>query len=248
MSEKHFFEQKRHAEEYLVPYLERHVPGFHAARVLEVGCAEGGFLDALLERGVRASGLELEPGRISLARKLNPRLEIREGDITDPGIVRSLNGPFDLIVLRDVIEHVTDRESAFRNLSALTGPAGHCYITFPPRFSPFAGHHHNGRTLLRRIPYLHLLPPALMRLLGRTFGEHRHIVEGAVANRRDGLSIARFEALCASHGFEIAIKELYILRPVFRTRMGMRPLRLPDLPGIREFLALGCECLLRRSA
>lgn len=247
MSEKHFAEQKRHAEAYLIPYLERHVPDFRTARVLEVGCAEGGFLDALRERGVRAAGLELDAGRISLAGKLNPRLEIREGDITDPEIVRTMGGPFDLIVMRDVIEHIPDRDSAFRNLRGLTGPSGHCYITFPPRFSPFAGHHQNGRTILRRIPYLHLLHPALLRLLGRIFGEHRHIVEGAIAHKRGGLSIGRFESLCASNGFETKIKELYFIRPVFRTRMGLKPVRLLDIPVIREFLAFGCECLLKKS-
>jgi SAM-dependent methyltransferase len=178
---------------------------------------------------------------------MNPRLEIRAGDVTDPNIVRKMGGPFDLIVMRDVIEHVPDRDSAFRNLRGLTGPSGYCYITFPPRMSPFAGHHQNGRTILRRIPYLHLLHPALLRLLGRALGEHRHIVEGAIAHFRGGLSIGRFEALCAAYDFEMKIKELFLIRPVFRTRMGLKPVRLPDIPGIREFLVFGCECLLKKS-
>jgi SAM-dependent methyltransferase len=247
MSEKHFVEQKKHAEFYLIPYLERHLPGFRGFRVLEIGCAEAGFLDALRDRGIRASGLELEPGRISLARRLNPRLEIQAGDITDPGIVRKIGRTFDLIVMRDVIEHVSDREAAFRNLRALLKPGGFCYITFPPRFSPFAGHHQNGRTVLRRIPYLHLLPPSWIRLLGRMTNEHPHIIDGVVTNFRIGLSIRRFEALCESHGFGMRIKELYLLRPVYRTRMGLKPLRLPDIPFAREFLAFGCECLVEKT-
>jgi len=247
MSEKHFVEQKKHAETYLIPYLERRLPGFRGFRVLEIGCAEAGFLDALRDRGIRASGLELEPGRIALAKALSPRLEILQGDVTDPGIAGRIGRTFDLIVLRDVVEHVEDRQAAFRSLRALLKPGGFCYVTFPPRFSPFAGHHQNGKTVLRRIPYLQLLPAAWIRLLGRTAGEHPHIIEGAIANFRNGLSIRRFEALCEFHGFRMRVKELFLLRPVYRTRMGLKPLRLPDIPFVREFLALGCECLLEKS-
>jgi len=247
MTERHFEEQKRHAESYLIPYLQRRLPGFRGFQILEVGCAEAGFLEALAGRGIRASGLELEPRRVALAKALSPSLEIFVGDITDPAIAGRIGGTFDLIVMRDVIEHVFDREAAFRNLRSLLNPAGFCYITFPPRFSPFAGHQQNGRTILRRIPYLHLLPPAWLRSLGRMTAEHPHIIDGASANFRNGLSIRRFESLCGSHGFEMKVEELYLLRPVYQTRMGLPPVRLPGIPFVREFLALGCECLLQKS-
>jgi len=247
MSEKHFMEQKNHASAYLIPYLERRLPDFHRLRVLEIGCAEAGFLDALREHGIRAVGLELEPHRIALAKAQNPDLEILAGDITDPGVVRRLGRTFDLIVMRDVIEHVPDKAAAFRNMRALLKPEGRLYITFPPRFSPYGGHHQNGKTLLKRIPYLHLLPRAVIRLLGRMMGEHRHIIENAIGNYRIGLSIGRFEALCRLHGFGMEVRELFLFRPVYRTRMGLKPRRLPDLPLIREFIVFGCECLLKRT-
>jgi SAM-dependent methyltransferase len=247
MSEKHFIEQKNHARSYLIPYLEQHLPGFPCLSVLEVGCAEAGFLDALRDRGIRAQGLELEPGRIALAKTRNPNLEILAGDITDPGVVGKLGTTFDLIVMRDVIEHVPDKAAAFRNLRALLKSEGLLYITFPPRFSPFGGHHQNGKTLLRKIPYLHLFPRAVIRILGRFTGESPHIIESAIRNYRIGLSISRFEALCRTSGFRPKVKELFLFRPVYRTRMGIKPRRLPDLPLIREFLTLGCECLLKRT-
>jgi SAM-dependent methyltransferase len=248
MSEKHFIEQKSHASAYLIPFLERRLPDFRRLDVLEIGCAEAGFLDALHDRGIRASGLELEPSRIALAKAANPDLEILAGDVTDPGVVLKLGRTFDLIVMRDVIEHVPDRPAAFRNMRALLKPEGRLYITFPPRFSPFGGHHQNGRTFLKRIPFLQLLPRTAIRVLGRMAGEHPHIVECAIANFRDGLSIRRFESLCREHGFRMEVKELFLFRPVYRTRMGIKPRRLPDVPLLREFLVLGCECLLRRAA
>lgn len=245
MSEKHFIEQQRHAESYLIPYFKRHCPGFLSFSVLEVGCAEGGLLDALQKRGIRSSGLELEPHRAALAKTLNPSLDVRVGDLTDPSAVAGLGRLFDLVVMRDVIEHIPHKETAFRHLRSLLKPDGYLYVTFPPRFSPFAGHHQNGRTCLRRIPYLHLLPASWLRTVGRLAGEHAHVLENAAANFKIGLSIHRFEALAASYGFEAVVNELYWIRPVFRIRMGLRPRRAPNWPGLREVFSLGCECLLR---
>jgi hypothetical protein len=132
-------------------------------------------------------------------------------------------------------------------MRVLLKPEGRIYITFPPRFSPFGGHHQNGKTLLKKIPYLHLLPPKVIRLLGRKTGEHPHIIENAIGNYGIGLSIRRFESLCRSHGFMMEVKELFLFRPVYQTRMGLKPRRLPDLPLIREFLVFGCECLLKKT-
>jgi SAM-dependent methyltransferase len=248
MSKKHFIEQKQHAESYLIPYLDRHLPEFRRYRVLEVGCAEAGFLDALHEHGIRAVGLELEPHRIALAKAMNPNLELHIGDITDPHVASRIGMKFDLAVMRDVIEHVPEKEAAFRNLGNLLRPKGFLYVTFPPRFSPFGGHHQNGRSVLRNLPYLHLLPSAAIRFFGRLVHEHPHIIENAIANYRVGLSIRQFEFLCKKTGFRMRIKELYLFRPVYRTRLGVKPRRLPDVPLLREFVTLGCECLLQRTS
>ena len=247
MAEKHFTEQKAHAETYLIPYFERIFPDFQRFRILEIGCAEAGFLYALHQAGIQSEGLELEPHRVALAKAMNPKLKIRVGDVTDPDIVSKIGKSFDLVVLRDVIEHIPDRDVVFRNLSILLRPEGFAYITFPPRFSPFAGHHQNGRSALRRMPFLHLLPEWMIRFLGRGFREHAHILDNAALNFRIGLSIQRFEAFCHNHGFKILIKDLFLLRPIYHTRTGLKPRRIPDIPVFREFLSLGCECLIRKS-
>jgi SAM-dependent methyltransferase len=216
--------------------------------VLEVGCAEAGFLDALHERGIRAVGLELEPHRVALAKAMNPNLELRVGDITNSNTVSRIAMKFDLAVMRDVIEHVPEKEAAFRNLGNLLKPRGFLYVTFPPRFSPFGGHHQNGRSVLKKLPFLHLLPSAAIRFFGRLAHEHPHIIENTISNYRVGLSIRQFESLCEKTGFRMRIKELYLFRPVYRTRLGIKPRRLPDVPLFREFITFGCECLLQRTS
>lgn len=247
MAEKHFFEQRKHAEAYLLPYFVRHCPDFRRFQILDVGCAEAGFLDALHAAHIPGMGLELERERIATSKGFNPELEIREGDITDPDIVSRLNRTFDLIVIRDVIEHIPDRDRVFEHLNALLRPDGFIYITFPPRFSPFGGHQQNGRSILRAIPYVHLLPPSVIRGLGTLVGEHPQIIESVITQRQIGLSIGQFERLCAAHDYRIHHKELFLFRPVFHVRYGLPTQRMPDIPGVREFLVLGCECLLQKA-
>jgi SAM-dependent methyltransferase len=149
--------------------------------------------------------------------------------------------------MRDVIEHVADRDAAFRNLHRLLDPGGFLYVSFPPRWSPFAGHHQNGVSALRRVPWLHLLPPAVLRALGRRFGEAPHVVDQASRNFRTGLGVSAFRALARRHGFSPLVWELFWIRPAFLARFGLRPRRFPDIPWIRE-AALGCEALLRNRA
>ena len=246
MAEKHYEEQIRHTKEYLIPYLDRHLPEWRRYRILEVGCAEGGFLSVLRELGVNAVGVELEPDRVETARRRDPLLQIEVGDITSSALAAKWPGRFDLIVMRDVIEHVPEREAAFANLNRLLKPDGYLYITFPPRFSAFAGHQQNGRTILKRVPYLHLLPNFAIRFLGQIFGENKAVIAAVIHNYRTGLTIQRFENLYKKHGFMSVVPELFWIRPIFKIRFGLTPRRFPNIPLIREFLALGCECLLRK--
>jgi SAM-dependent methyltransferase len=247
MAEKHFFEQRKHAKTYLVPFLERYCPNFRRFQILDVGCAEAGFLGTLQDAHMPCMGLEIEAERIAISKGFNPDLDILQGDITDPDIVSKIKRTFDLIVIRDVIEHISDKDTVFEHLNALLNSDGFIYITFPPRFSPFGGHQQNGRSILRKIPYLHLMPSRIVRALGRIAGEHPHIVESIVTQRHIGLSIRQFERLSAKHGYRIHRKDLFLFRPVFQVRYGLPTKRMPDIPAVREFFVLGCECLLQKA-
>jgi SAM-dependent methyltransferase len=49
--------------------------------VLDIGCGPGHVARYLSERGVQAAGFDLSPAMVELARKLNPGLEFRTGDM-----------------------------------------------------------------------------------------------------------------------------------------------------------------------
>ena len=60
---------------------------------------------------------------------------------------------FDLIVLRDVLEHMPDGGAALRKAAALLAPGGIVFASFAPFWSPFGGHQHNGAGLFANVPW-----------------------------------------------------------------------------------------------
>jgi SAM-dependent methyltransferase len=246
MALRHFFEQEKHTRNYLLPYFNKHIPHLAGCQVLEIGCAEGGFLQVLTQVGLDARGLELSAGRVATALQYAPRIQIKVGDITDPEIPKLIGTQFDLIVLRDVMEHIPTREITFRNLNELLKKSGYLYITFPPKFSAYGGHQQNARSLIKFIPFFHLLPEAVIRKAGSFLRENPLAMEQILKTYKNGLSIHEFENLCTAYRFSIKVKELFFSRPVFKTRYGLPMIRFPNLPYFREFLASGCEYLLQK--
>ncbi|MBC7187293.1 MAG: class I SAM-dependent methyltransferase [Calditrichaeota bacterium] len=243
MAEKHFQEQQAFARSYLVPYFRQHLPGFSDMRVLEVGCAEAGLLDVLHEQGIEAVGLELSPTRVAIAQRKNPDLPVYVGDITDPRCGQVVGTGFDLVVMRDVIEHVAERARAMENIRALLKVGGYLFVSFPPKYSAFAGHQQVGRSVLRFCPFVHLLPAPVVHGLGTLVHEADYQVNNILTNRRQGLTIAHFERLCGTCGFRLVRRDLFLVRPIYRTRFGLRPVRLPNIPVVREVLAMGYEAI-----
>jgi len=245
MAEKHYSEQIRHTQNYLIPYIQKYLSGSQIRRILEVGCAEGGGVKALQDAGFMVTGIDIEKYRIDMAREKNPGLDFRVMDITDRQITEAL-GHFDLIIMRDVIEHIPDRKATFSVLRTLLRNNGYLYVTFPPRYSAFAGHQQNGRSIMRRMPFVHVLPGILIRGIGKLVNENPDLVESFTENFKVGLTIRAFEKHFQEHAFQPVVKELFLIRPVFKTRFNLTPRRLPPIPLFREFLALGCEYLLMK--
>src|SRR5215471_14152627 len=87
------------------------------ARVLELGCGTGDLLAALKPSfGV---GVDFSAAMIEQARKAHPDLTFLVGDIEDPDFLRSLPGPFDVIVVVDTLGALDDCQAMFANLHDL---------------------------------------------------------------------------------------------------------------------------------
>ena len=84
-------------------------------RVLEVGCGRGDLLASL--RPSRGVGVDDSPEMVRRARMLHPELECIEADGHDLGM---LDGPFDTIVLSDLIDDLWDVQRVFEQLKGLS--------------------------------------------------------------------------------------------------------------------------------
>src|SRR5262249_38581785 len=96
-------------------YLQFLIP--EGARVLELGCGTGDLLAPLQPSfGVRVG---FSPGLLAPARPAPPRLTFLVGDIEDAAFVRSLPGPFDVIVVVDTLGALDDCQAMLANLHDL---------------------------------------------------------------------------------------------------------------------------------
>lgn len=99
------------------------------ARILDVGCANGGLLEALKRRGCSSlHGVDAASGCVDTVRAqghVGYCLPIsRLAELT-------VAGPFDVIVVSHVIEHVVDLSAIMRALAALLAADGLLYLETP---------------------------------------------------------------------------------------------------------------------
>ena len=249
MAQKHYDEQFLYSKTYLIPFLtEKLKYPLQEINILEVGCAEGGFIAACNDQNISVDGLELEPSRVKTALKINPNINVKIGDVTDESIFNDFeNNKYDLIVIRDVIEHITKKNKAFTNMRKLLKVGGYIFITFPPIYSPFAGHQQNGRTLIAKTPYIHLIPNRLFILLAKILNEKPSVTDDVIFNRANGISIKRFFLFCTKHNLDVFDFNLFLIRPVFQIRFGLKPKKFPNMPFVRELFSLGCETILKKT-
>ena len=105
-------------------------------RVLDIGCAYGAFTIELAKRGAKAVGVELSDKWLRLA-KINAQDEIDVPFISCDAASRQARrqlvryGPFDVVLLNDVLEHIYDTAGLLSNVRALMAPGGILYFKVP---------------------------------------------------------------------------------------------------------------------
>ncbi len=252
--------QYRLAREVLVPQLLRDggfKPNFAVA---EIGCAEGGVLTAFVQAGAsKALGTDIEKGRLdkgaeilrSLSTTVNENLADRitftaHDVLFDEPRQEWLHG-FDLVILRDVIEHLENPLLALTNIQRLLKPGGYVFVEFPPYRSPFGGHQHLLRNTWGRLPYMHLLPDVLFQPM-TVSGWHPVDIEEVRRLRSVALSPRKFLNAAQNAGYTVCHDRYYLLRPVFKMKFGLPTIPLTPvkwLPGVKELLSLEANYLLQ---
>lgn len=148
----------------------RHLPPAESpdARLLDIGCGSGAFLDIAGECGYRAQGLELDPDAVAAGRRHGR--DIRQGSVPGSGLPAST---FDHVTLSHVLEHFHEPRAALAEIRDLLRPGGRLWLTQPNPDSD--GHRRFGRDWRGLEPPRHmaLYPSATLARLLTDIGYER---------------------------------------------------------------------------
>ncbi|MDH6313247.1 SAM-dependent methyltransferase [Parabacteroides sp. PFB2-10] len=237
--QQYFNEQAYTTQKYVIPFIEQQHPVTPDVVVLEIGCGEGGNMKPFLDLGCRVTGIDLSVLQIERAKEFyaaHPQKDNLTLIAEDIYRIESLPQPFDIIIMRDVIEHIPDQERFMSFVKKFMKPTGVLFIGFPPWQNPFGGHqqvvHHR---FISRLPWIHLLPrrayAALLRSGGIDPGEMLDI-------KSTGISLERLERIIRKEDYRIRTKSLYVINPNYEAKFKLSPRKLWKLfhiPYIRNF-------------
>lgn len=253
----YFDMQYRTAAEFIIPYIQQYYAIKPGARVLEIGCGEAGVLKAFHQLGADCTGIELEAHRIERAKKLldtevsTGRMHFIVKNIYDIDPEKDGLEKFDLIILKDVIEHIPQQENIIPELKKLCRPGAYLFFAFPPWYMPFGGHQQILKNKkLSKIPWTHLLPEYLYKKYLKSSGDSESLINELLELKETGISIERFQKLAAKD-YQIIDKTLFLLNPIYKFKFGWNPLKTPallrNIPFFRNFYSTCAYFLLRNS-
>lgn len=107
-------------------------PLCRGARVLDLGCGDGGLVRALRAAGFDAWGCDVVLGGSS-----DPHLAPIE---VEPYRLPFADDSFDLVLSEQVFEHVMNPEEVIEEVARVTAPGGRGLHVFPARWRPVEGH------------------------------------------------------------------------------------------------------------
>lgn len=242
-------EQQWYGENFLFDFIgDKDISG---KRILEIGCAEAGLLKFYQDKGAICSGLELSDVRYNNALLLNDQnsLHLFQANICEPESYASeLTKKYDTIVIRDVIEHIEDKETALTNIFGLMKPGGKLFMSFPPKYCAYAGHQQTVPKFLGKLPYLHVLPNFLYKGYLRLIGCPEKKIDYLISTKDTRISIRGMRKLVKFLGFKINKESNWIIRPAYSFRFGLPKMRNPFswFPVLDEVFSNGVLYLLER--
>ena len=250
---KYFEINIANVEKYVMPFIEEAKPLKPGMRVLEIGCGEGGVLKPFLDKGLIAVGVELDEARLVDARNYLAgemaanKVKFVSRDIYKTDIEAELGGRFDLIVLKDVIEHIYDQPKLLAFMQKMLLPGGMIFFGFPPWQMPYGGHQQILKNKwLSKIPYYHLLPMGVYKSIMKAAGENVKEMEEI---KDTGISIERFEKISAAAGYDVANKKHFLVNPIYEYKFGLKPRQqfaiIKSLPWVRNFFTTCVYYLLK---
>jgi SAM-dependent methyltransferase len=246
--------QAKLAREYLIPVLNRWDVFLKGKKLLEAGCGDGGCAAEFHRAGCGVTAIDIDERLVSIAAALNEKEGISFGTFTGdvcrddcPGLEE---GPFDIILLRDVAEHLEDLTGSLVVLRDNLSENGVLFIVFPPYYSPYGAHQQilpkkkMGFIPYNKLPYIQLLPDPVFAAITRGDEPSNREVDRL---RRIRLTIRGFERSSDKAGLKVLRRKFYLTRPTHGLRYGMPVVPasiLGRIPGLNEMIVTACYYLL----
>lgn len=240
--QQYFNEQAYTTEKYVIPYLSSFGRIDQQARILEIGCGEGGNLKPFVEMGCDVTGVDISSGKIDLANSFlegsgEYTLILKDIYETDPAEL----GVFDVVMMRDVIEHIPNQERFMGFVKRFLHPESLFFLGFPPWQMPFGGHQQICRnSFLSRLPYFHLLPSKVYGGILRLGGEDDNRIRNLLELQKTGISVERFKRIVETEGYKILDESPWLFNPHYEAKFNLKPRRqwkvITGVPVLRNYL------------
>jgi len=242
----YFKEQGLTTSKFVIPFINDYLTIDASTRVLEIGCAEGGNLTPFLEMGCECVGIDLNEHQIKNSIDYLAEFEDKYTAIAkDIYLINNGGdspdiGQFDLIIMRDVIEHIHDQGKFMGHLKKFLKPNGKVFFGFPPWYMPFGGHQQTTGNKTSKMPYIHLLPNFLYFGMLKWFGCNPQQIDELAEIKETGITIERFRSVVSQNGFKMDKEQLWLINPNYETKFGLKPRKqlwlFKILPFFRNFV------------
>ncbi len=242
-----FDQQVENSSAYVLPFIEQTKPLASGTTILEVGTGEGGVLLPFIQKGCKCVGVDLAEARIEIANDIlksevaGGHVEFLCQNIYDEQFLNRFSAYFDVIILKDVIEHVPNQEQFIPYLKKLLKPGGQIFFGFPPWYMPFGGHQQTAQKKWTSVlPYYHILPKFLYGSILKIAGEHPAIIADLMEIKDTQITIERFERIVRRSGLKVLKKQHYLINPIYKYKFGLKPRKqwapLTWIPYFRDFV------------
>lgn len=239
-------QQVDNSRSYVLPFIEETKSIGKGVNVMEIGCGEGGVLVPFMEKGANCVGVDLNPLRIDIANKFFAgdvaagKIEFLYKNVYDEDFLQRFKGFFDVIILKDAIEHIPNQEKFIPYLKNFLREGGQIFFGFPPWYMPFGGHQQICEHKIGMMPWYHILPKPIYKGIVKMIGEPEAVVNELMDIYDTQITIERFEKIVRNSGMRFINKRHFLINPIYKYKFGWQPRKqfgfISAIPFVRNFL------------
>lgn len=250
--QKYFNEQAYTTKKYVIPFIESVISINENTSVLEIGCGEGGNLKPFADLGCNTIGIDILEGKINNAKRFFAdhknvsKITFIANDIYNE---EAITEKFDVIFMRDVLEHIHNQEKFLHYAKRFLKPNGKFFLGFPPWQNPFGGHQQMCKSkLLSKLPYWHILPMSIYKGIMKMFGENKSVIEGLVEIKDTRISIERFKRIIKKENYKVDKVKFYFINPNYEIKFKLKVREqskiFSSIPYFRNYTITTCYYLI----